>query len=182
MNNHLKLIIYIAMIVAIFLFVQDRFDIFDISFKDETGETLDEGDINEEQVYMETSKEDYIEIQIPNGLAVRVDVEIADNDSERSRGLSGRQYLGDYEGMLFIYQNEVNNPFWMKDMLIPLDIIFIDSDNYIVDIQKNRQPCSNDYCPSIAPNEMYIYVLEVNAGFCEENEIEEGYRMVQYLQ
>jgi uncharacterized membrane protein (UPF0127 family) len=58
----------------------------------------------------------------------------------------------------------------------------VDADNYIVDILKNQQPCSNTYCPSLAPDNQYMYVLEVNAGFCNENEIEEGYRMVQYLQ
>jgi len=115
-------------------------------------------------------------------LAIRVDVDIADTDVERSRGLSGRKYLGDYEGMLFVYESEVSNPFWMKDMLIPLDIIFIDNDDFIVDIKENQQPCEENYCPSISSSEPFQYVLEVNSGFCEENSIEEGYRVVQYLQ
>jgi hypothetical protein len=169
------------------MFVQDRFDIFDVSWKDEISDEVQDsgnsegGEVNtagEEQ----SADEDYVEINIPNGLAVRVEVDIADTDIERSRGLSGRKYLGDYEGMLFLYENEVNNPFWMKDMLIPLDIIFIDSDNFIVDIKENQQPCEGSYCPSISSLEPFQYVLEVNSGFCEENGIEVGYRMVQYLQ
>jgi uncharacterized membrane protein (UPF0127 family) len=169
------------------MFVQDRFDIFDVSFKDEVVQEVKEivnieSDENEESAEVSNSDENYVEINIPNGLSVRVDVDIADTDVERSRGLSGRKLLGDYEGMLFVYEGEVDNPFWMKDMLIPLDIIFIDNGNIIVDIKEKQQPCSNSYCPSLYPNESYQYVLEVNSGFCEENGIEKGYSMVQYLQ
>lgn len=185
MNNHLKLIIYLAMIAGIFLFVQDRFDLFDVSWKD--AEVLQEQtESDSEKVGVTNSQtssgEKYIEINIPNDLAVRVDVDIADSDVEIRRGLSGRRYLGDYEGMFFIFDSQVNNPFWMKDMLIPLDIIFIDSENFIVHIAENQQPCSDTYCPNIFSNQPYQYVLEVNANFCEENDIEEGYSVVQYLQ
>jgi uncharacterized membrane protein (UPF0127 family) len=172
------------MIVGIFMFVQDRFDIFDISWKEEianeiTKEKTQESDGSEEVII---KGENYVEINISNGLIVRVDVDIADTDIKRSMGLSGRRSLGDYEGMLFIYENEVNNPFWMKDMLIPLDIIFIDREGYIVDIKEDQQPCIENYCPSIPAKERFQYVLEVNAGFCKGNSIEEGNRMVQYLQ
>jgi hypothetical protein len=84
--------------------------------------------------------------------------------------------------MLFVFESVVNSPFWMKDMIIPLDILFIDSQGYIVDIKEEQQPCSGNYCPPISSKESFMYVLEVNSGFCEENGIEEGYRMVQYLQ
>jgi hypothetical protein len=187
MNNHLKLVIYIAMIAGIFLFVQDRFDMFEVSFKD--GQSVQsenavkedsDGEIPDEQG--EINDQQYIEIQIPNGLNVRVDVEVADNDFERSRGLSGRRYLGDYEGMFFVFDSEVNTPFWMKDMLIPLDILFIDSQNLIVDIWQDQQPCEENFCPSIYSHEDFKYVLEVNSGFCEENHVEEGYSVVQYLE
>jgi hypothetical protein len=185
MNNHLKLIIYLAMIAGIFLFVQDRFDLFDVSWKDAgTLEEQEEGGDEEDGITDSevVSEDNYIEINIPNGLAVRVDVDIADTDVKRSQGLSGRRYLGDYEGMFFIFNSEVNNPFWMKDMLIPLDILFIDSENFIVDIASNQQPCTDNYCPSVSSDQPYQYVLEVNANFCEENDIEEGYSVVQYLQ
>jgi hypothetical protein len=182
MNNQLKLIIYIAMIVGIFLIVQNRFDLFNISWKDgnivvSDDEQEDISKTDEDVV----NDEDHIEIEIPNGLAVRVNVEISDDDLERSRGLSGRSSLGDYEGMLFIFQNEVNNPFWMKDMLIPLDIIFIDYEGNIVDIKEEQQPCLSNSCPSIYSAGNFMYVLEVNSNFCKENDIEVGYHVVQYL-
>jgi hypothetical protein len=172
------------MIVGIFLVVQDKFNLFDIQWKqDENSEEIsndvEEGENSESKL---TNDDDHVEINIPNGLAVRVDVEVADSDVERSLGLSGRRYLGDYEGMFFIFNSEVSNPFWMKDMLIPLDIMFIDSQNFIVYIAKNQQPCSNNSCPSISSPEPFQYVLEVNSGFCEENGVEQGYSMVQYLQ
>lgn len=186
MNNHLKLILYIVMIAGIFMFVQERFDIFEVSWKDDiVGEVQDIAKSDEENDNGEVSEEindEYVEINIPNGLAIRVDVDIADTDTERSRGLSGRKYLGDYEGMLFLYESEVNNPFWMKDMLIPLDIIFIDKDNFIIDIKEHQQPCEENYCPSISSSEPFQYVLEVNSSFCEENNIKEGYLVVQYLE
>ncbi len=173
------------MIAGIFLFVQDRFDLFEISLKDgqsvqsesDTKSEEEGGDFN-----IDSKSEQYVEIQIPNGLNVRVDVEIADDDFKRSRGLSGRRYLGDYEGMFFVFDSEVNTPFWMKNMLIPLDILFIDSQNIIVDIWQDQQPCTEHYCPSIYSHENFKYVLEVNSGFCKENSIEEGYSVVQYLE
>jgi uncharacterized membrane protein (UPF0127 family) len=178
MNSHLKLIIYLLMIVAIFLFVQDRFNLFDVTWKDDKIVLFENSD-NSDQ---ESVKGNYVEIQIPNGLAVRVDVEIADSDVERSVGLSNRRYLGDYEGMLFIFDNEVQTPFWMKDMLIPLDILFIDSQGYIVDMALAQQPCVTTSCSAISSSESFQYVLEVNSGFCEENDIEEGYLVIQYLE
>jgi len=178
MNSHLKLIIYLLMIVAIFLFVQDRFNLFDVTWKDEKIVLFE----NSENLDQESVEGNYVEIQIPNGLAVRVDIEIADSDVERSVGLSNRRYLGDYEGMLFIFDNEVQTPFWMKDMLIPLDILFIDSQGYIVDMAVAQQPCVSTSCPAISSSKLFQCVLEVNSGFCEENDIEEGYLVVQYLE
>ena len=168
------------MIAGIFLFVQNRFGLFDVSWKDGTVVVDSESEEDSEEV-VSIDNQSYVEIEIPNGLSVRVNVEIVDDDLSRSIGMSGRSSLGDYEGMLFIFQNEVNNPFWMKDMLIPLDILFIDSDGYIVDIKEGQQPCSATYCTSIYSKENFMYVLEVNSGFCSNNDIEVGYHMVQYL-
>jgi len=163
------------MIVAIFLFVQDKFDLFNISWKEE-------GSVEELEGGEENIDANYVEIDTLSGVAVRVDVEIADNDAERSRGLSGRTYLGEFEGMLFIFDSEVDNLFWMKDMKIPLDIIFIDSQDKIVYISKNQQPCTDTFCPSISSDVSFQYVLEINSGFCEKNQIEAGCGMIQYLE
>ena len=164
------------MIVAIVWFVQDRYELFDINWEDGVSIDINQGDDEND---VDTP---YVEVELKSGLRVRVDVEIADTDAKRSRGLSGRSFLGDYEGMLFIFSEDVNNPFWMKDMLIPLDIIFINSEGEIVDIKENQLPCLPDICPTISSDYFYRYVLEVNAGFCEENGIDIGDVVIQYLE
>lgn len=100
------------------------------------------------------------------GAAV-VTAEIADSAEERATGLMGRESLGENEGMLFIFPETQQVSFWMKNTLIPLDIIFIKEDFTIDSIAKNTKPLQTD--------ELYDsqgevkYVLEVNAGFSDEN-------------
>ncbi|MCD4811798.1 DUF192 domain-containing protein [bacterium] len=174
MSNHLKLLIYIGVIVGIFILVQEKFDLFDVKL-------INLGSESEESEEVKEDTGEYLEIYVPNGLRIRVNVEVVDTESSRAEGLSFRRYLGDYDGMLFVFEEDVKNPFWMKDMLIPIDIIFVDSQSYIVDIKADEQPCDSTYCSQIYSKSFYRYVLEVNAGFCQENEIEVGYSMVQYL-
>lgn len=91
-------------------------------------------------------------------------VELAMTPEEQMRGLMFRQNLAEDAGMLFVFNNESETAFWMKNTLIPLDIVWISSGNKIVYIQNNAQPCGDGYCPSIAPDAPAQYVLEVNAG------------------
>ena len=79
-----------------------------------------------------------------------------------------RKELDKNKGMLFIFDKEGIYPFWMKNTLIPLDIIWIDSNDKVVFISQNVQPCKNLICPSIFPTVKAKYVLEVNAGVCQE--------------
>ena len=80
-----------------------------------------------------------------------------------------------------VYFDEDKEFFWMKDMLIPLDIIFVDSSGFIVDIKDNNAPCTDSYCPSIPPSTSYRYVLEVNANFCEENRVKVGHSITAHI-
>ena len=104
-------------------------------------------------------------------------VDVAKTAEEKARGLSGRLKLNENEGMLFIFDQKSQPPFWMFDMNFPLDIIWI-SDDVIVDIDKNvpiPKPNTPDYqLPLYTPEKPINYVLEVNAGFCEKNSIEVG--------
>ena len=102
-----------------------------------------------------------------------VNVEIADEYSERQIGLMFREELPENSGMLFIFENSNEYRFWMKNTLIPLDVIWISEDMKIVDIQ-NAVPCVEEPCEVYRPREKALYVLEVNAGFAEENGIEIG--------
>lgn len=183
MNNQLKLLLYIVFVVVIFYFIQDRFSIFDISFindiaqKDEDIQIDDESTLGEEIV----SDQPFVEIFRQSGNEVRLNVEVADTSAKRAAGLSNRRYLGDYDGMFFVFDEKVSTAFWMKDMYISLDIIFIDEKGFIVDIKHNNEPCSATYCPQISSSMMYKYVLEVKAGFCENNEIVIGDSLAIHL-
>ena len=92
------------------------------------------------------------------------DVEIADTPEERAIGLMHRDDLGQDKGMLFIFEDSGVFPFWMKNTLIPLDIIWISQDNVVVYISRDTRPCIADPCPSVNPRKVALYVLEVNGG------------------
>ena len=111
---------------------------------------------------------------IDNGIEkIQVNVEIADTPAERTKGLMFRQFLDENSGMLFIFENEDYYGFWMKNTLIPLDIIFIDRDLTIVDIIE-AEPCEEEPCESYSTTQYSRYILEVNQGFAARNNIEIG--------
>ena len=95
-------------------------------------------------------------------------VEIAKTNEEQGKGLSGRKELSGDSGMLFIFKEPGKHSFWMKDTLIPLDIIWIDEDGRVVFIKENAEPCKEEACDSFAPNKEAKYVLEINGGKAEE--------------
>src|SRR5918998_1318617 len=107
-----------------------------------------------------------------NSPAKTVFIEIADDTPEQERGLMFRKSLGPNSGMLFVYDDLAHRSFWMKNTYIPLDMIFLDNDLKIIDIKKDVQPClQEDPCPSYPSAGPAKYVLEVNAGFTDQNSI-----------
>jgi len=102
------------------------------------------------------------------------EVEIADTTEKQQAGLMNRENLERNQGMLFIFDIEDKHKFWMKNTLIPLDMIWIDKNNKIIFIQKNAQPCKTEQCESFGPDENAKYVLEINGGLAEEMGIEIG--------
>jgi YVTN family beta-propeller protein len=108
----------------------------------------------------------------------RVFVEVPDDDEEHMRGLMFRQHLPWNAGMLFAFDGEEPRAFWMKNTLIPLDMIFIDDNSEVVYIIENVPPCEQDPCPSYPSEEPAQYVLEVNAGFVQQNGVQVGDRLV----
>lgn len=107
---------------------------------------------------------------------VSVKVEIADSDAKRAQGLMYRNSLDEGKGMLFVFDQESNYSFWMKNMKFPLDLIWINRDKEVVYIYNNFSPCIKN-CPSVSPKIQAQYVLEVNAGFVERNHIRVGDRV-----
>lgn len=100
-------------------------------------------------------------VVVTGGREVKFDVELALNDAERSRGLMYREKLGPYEGMLFDFYQDAPVSFWMKNTLIPLDMLFIASDGTIRHIHPNATPLSTESIPSQFPVRA---VLEINGG------------------
>lgn len=95
-------------------------------------------------------------------------VNLAKTSQQRETGLMYRQSLAKNTGMLFVFENEGIYPFWMKNTLIPLDIIWIDGNNKVVFIKANAEPCQSQACSQINPGVNAKYVLEVNAGVSEQ--------------
>jgi len=98
----------------------------------------------------------------------KIIIEISKTPEEMQRGLMFRENLCPNCGMLFIFEEENFHGFWMKNTLIPLDMIFIDSDLNIVDILY-AEPCTEDPCKSYTPKKKILYVLETNGGKYNES-------------
>jgi len=99
-------------------------------------------------------------------------VEVVDDEEERSRGLGWRKDLPEDSGMLFVFEISAQYSFWMKDMRFPIDIIWINENKEIVAISENIIP--ETYPAAFSPSEPVKYVLEVNAGWANKNNIKEG--------
>lgn len=101
-------------------------------------------------------------------------VEVVSSGIERERGLQFRTSLAHDAGMLFVFPDEEKYAFWMKDTLIPLDMIWMDYSHKVVYIASHVPPCKSDPCPVYTPTQKALYVLEINAGFAEKFGIKEG--------
>jgi uncharacterized membrane protein (UPF0127 family) len=104
--------------------------------------------------------------------SIELKIEVADEVSERSQGLAGRNNIGQDHGMLFVFTTEDYHSFWMQDVRFSLDFIWIDSNKKIVDITKDVSP--GTFPLSFTSSQPAQYVLEVNAGFVKEHDIKIG--------
>lgn len=113
-----------------------------------------------------------VRIAASGGESVEVAVEVANDTQEMAQGLMGRTALAGDAGMLFVYPDERELSFWMKDTLIPLSIAFMDAEGRIVDIQDMK--AMDDEPPHYTSAEPARYALEVNKGFFAERGVEVG--------
>jgi len=101
----------------------------------------------------------------PSGDTLKtIDVEIADTDAERKRGLMGRRSLGYDRGMLFIFDAVDDGGMWMKNTPLPLDIVFVAPDSQVINIARRTTPFSQETISPAAPKK---FVVEVRAGFAD---------------
>ena len=91
-------------------------------------------------------------------------VELAITPEDRQRGLMERDLLEKDNGMLFVFSEEDAYSFWMKNMKISLDIIWINADGNVVYFVEDAPPCVQSPCQTYSPNADALYVLEVNPG------------------
>lgn len=100
--------------------------------------------------------------------------EVALTEKERLTGLMFRKKLTSKKAMLFIFPDNNYHSFWMKNVLIPLDIIWLDQNRKIVYLAENCQPCSELPCQSIKPDSPARYVLEIKGGRSQQIGLAKG--------
>jgi len=102
---------------------------------------------------------------------IPVTVEVASTPTQQAVGLMYRKELGALAGMLFVFDITVEHPFWMKNTVLPLDMIFLGNDRKVVGIVKDAVPFTTSERTVGVPSR---YVLEVNAGFSEKHGVKNG--------
>ena len=105
-----------------------------------------------------------------NGQTIRVSV--ADTETAREQGLSGRSGLAADEGMLFVFSEDGKYAFWMKDMLFSIDILWLSGDGAVVYMAENVSP--DTYPQNFQPLVSARYVLELPAGYAKEYNVVVG--------
>lgn len=102
-------------------------------------------------------------------------LEIADSLGKREIGLMNRTELCTQCAMLFVFETEGSQSFWMKDTLIPLDIVFMDSQGYINTVYESTTP--KQQFPTYNSKKPSLYVLETNAGYAKNIGLTEGIKV-----
>jgi hypothetical protein len=113
---------------------------------------------------------DAVELRWPGGSA-RFAVEVADDEAERGRGLMFREKMAASAGMLFIYDRPRHATFWMKNTLIPLDMIFADPSGRVTRVHENARPHDES---TIDGGRGVQFVLEINGGLARRLGIAPG--------
>jgi uncharacterized protein len=111
-------------------------------------------------------------VVLPDGYVVQV--EVAANDDTRAQGLMYRDRVREGSGMLFFFNTSEIYPFWMKNTIIPLDMIWIAEDQKVVDVKAGVPPCQADPCPSYPPSGKARYVLELGSGVAAQHRVTPG--------
>jgi uncharacterized membrane protein (UPF0127 family) len=164
-KNNKRLIIAIVLIVALALFLL-RPVLFEsrkiIPKKSPNAITMEPQFTKEGRLVFRNAENDTLKV---------VDIEIADDDQERTQGMMYRTNMSFDRAMLFIMEYEREQSFWMRNTKMSLDILYVNGDLEIVTIYKHTQPYSESPIPSFKKAK---YVVETAAGFCEKYNIQEG--------
>lgn len=118
-------------------------------------------------------------VEFPRGMIkvddVPLEVQIADTEPRRVRGLMFQDQLPYDQGMIFVFNEPGLYSLWMLNMQFPLDMMWFDENGKVVHIEENVPPCKAALeiatCQSVVPASDAVYILEVTAGFIEQNNI-----------
>ncbi|MGO4909671.1 DUF192 domain-containing protein [Pseudorhodobacter sp. W20_MBD10_FR17] len=114
---------------------------------------------------------DQVEIRLTNGGMARFSVEVADDPAERAKGLMFREEMASSAGMVFFYERPQHAVFWMKNTLIPLDMIFADSTGLVKHVHANAIPHDET---GIDGGTDILAILEINGGLAKKLGITAG--------
>jgi uncharacterized membrane protein (UPF0127 family) len=113
------------------------------------------------------------ELRPSSGTPVRVRLEVAATPDQRQRGLMERTRVADGTGMVFLFPDDTDSGFWMKDTLVPLSIAFVDAGGRVVAVRE-MTPCHQDPCPVYRPGATYRSAVELGGGAFTEAGIKPG--------
>ena len=114
-------------------------------------------------------------VTFPGGRVIAV--EIADTTEREMYGYMYRPEVREDEGMVFVYPESGWHSFWMKNTLVPLDIIWLDDEFGVIHMQTPAPPCKADPCPSFGPMRASRFVLEARAGTAARERLKRGDRI-----
>jgi uncharacterized protein len=111
-------------------------------------------------------------VVLPSGASYRV--EIARNPEEQAQGLMFREALPEKTGMLFLFDEASVHKFWMKNTMIPLDIVWMDVEGKVLFVSSQTPPCRSDPCPTYGPELPAASVLEIAGGMAKREKVDVG--------
>lgn len=112
------------------------------------------------------------EVTLPSGRVIYVSLAIT--PEEQARGYMGHREIPPDEGMLFLNRTPAVRHFWMKNCLVPIDMIWLTEDHRIAFIQHSAPPCASDPCPVFGPSTPTFDILEVRGGTAREKGLKMG--------
>lgn len=113
---------------------------------------------------------DVVDLRAP-GAELRFRVEVADTEATRAQGLMHRETMPRFSGMLFVYPQAGPVAFWMRNTLIPLDMLFFDPEGRLTHVHENAVPLDETAIPG---GDNVLFVLEINGGLVDELDIPLG--------
>jgi uncharacterized membrane protein (UPF0127 family) len=111
-------------------------------------------------------------VSLPSGAVYTV--EVARTPEEQAQGLMFRESLPERSGMIFLFSDREAHRFWMKNTMIPLDMVWMDEGGKVLFISAQTPPCKTDPCPSYGPDSPAAMVLEIAGGKAEKEKIAVG--------